>query len=252
MAFSGRIREVGGKVAPDLVTSPPASALTVVGGRSASESGEGKYGDIFSWKSTRTESIGEEIRSGVYRTSTHAALKGFAATNKPIVFTAGDLEATLIAEHRVGKETSFRAERLSFGEKDDLTLEGKPITLEFNDWISKYSTFAAFEKAFREKKGFFESQRACLGKRGEKLKFGGKLKRLESGYVYASIVKAIEWNGVTYPGNALYLQGFGAIYFGELLLNEYNRRLTMARLEMGCDTEGDGGLTEVDPNGIWG
>ncbi len=250
-ALSARLREIGGVKTQEVMDGPPASALTVVGGQSTSEAGAGEYRGFLSWKKTKTQSVGEQV-GNVYRTTTHAEAHGVVATNKPFVFVAGDLEATMVAERREGKEAVFSLPHVRFGEDTELSLEGKPITLEYNNWAEKYKTFSAFEEAFREKKKFFESQVPCLGKRGEKLKFGGKLKRLEGDYVYSSIVKSIRWNGQTIPGNALTLRGFGTIYFGEVLLNETNRRLTMARLEMGCDVEAEVGLTEVDPNGIWG
>lgn len=251
-ALSARLREIGGVKTLEVMDGPPASALTVVGGKSSSEGGAGSYRDFLTWKSTKTSSVGEQISASTYRTTTYAGAFGVVATNKPFVFTAGDLEATMQADHREGYESSFQLTQVSFGPPEELSLEGKPIVLEYNNWAEKLKTYSAFETAFREKKKFFESQRVCLGKRGEKLKFGKRPLRLASGYVYSSIVKAVQWNGTTYPGNALTLQGFGTIYFGELLVSETNRRLTMARLEMGCDVEAEVGLTEVDPNGIWG
>lgn len=251
-ALSARLREIGGVKTLEVMDGPPASALTVVGGKSTGVGGAGSYRNFLSWKSTKTESIGEQINATTYRTTTHAAAFGVVATNKPFTFTAGDLEATMQADHREGSESSFQLTNVSFGPQEELSLEGKPIVLEYSNWAEKLKTFSAFETAFREKKKFFESQQPCLGKRGAKLKFGKKPLRLASGYVYSSIVKAVQWNGETFPGNALTLRGFGTIYFGELLLSETNRRLTMARLEMGCDVEAEVGLGEVDPNGIWG
>jgi hypothetical protein len=243
---------MGGVKSYELLEGPPASALTVVGGKSTGVGGAGNFKDFLSWKATKTQSIGEQVSPGLFRTTTHAEAHDVVAVNKPYVFVAGDLEATMVAEHRAGKETSFQLTRANFGDQAELSLEGKPIVLDYNNWAEKYKTYSAFEDAFRGKKKFFESQWACLARLGGRLKFGGKPKRLESGYVYTSIVKAIQWNGQTIEGNALTLEGFGTIYFGEMLVSETNRRLTMARLEMGCDVEAEVGLTEVDPNGIWG
>lgn len=250
-ALSARLRELGGAKNWAVLDGPPASALTVVGGQSRSEGGAGEFQGFLTWKATKTKSVGEQIKGG-FQTTTHAEAHGVVAINKPFVFVAGDLEATLVAEHREGKETSFQLTHANFGQDSELSLEGKPITLEYDSWAERLKTYSAFEKAYLEKKSFFEARRACLGKRGEKLKFGKKPKRMENGYVYTSIVKAVTWNGKTTPGNALTLEGFGTIYFGEMLVSETNRRLTMARLEMGCDVEAEVGLTEVDPNGIWG
>ena len=49
----------------------------------------------------------------------------------------------------------------------------------------------------------------------------------------------------------LKLTGFGTIYFGEVLMNANNRRLTMVRLEMGSALKAGVAYAEADPNGTW-
>ena len=55
-----------------------------------------------------------------------------------------------------------------------------------------------------------------------------------------------------YEGHILRLTGFGTIYFGEVLIKDDNRRLTMVRLEMGSAVRADVAYAEADPNGNWG
>ena len=74
---------------------------------------------------------------------------------------------------------------------------------------------------------------------------------MANGYVVTSIVKAIRWRKRSYEGNRLYLKGFGALYFGELLMNETNRRLTMVRFAMGSEMGALAAAGEADPNGEW-
>jgi hypothetical protein len=196
--------------------------------------------------------LGEQLAAGGYRTTVHAVLKGFRAKNDPFVFDADELSASMVAEHRAGRESAFRAEVIRFGGSRGLILDGSPVSVEYDDDVSAYPTFSAFEKAYRSDRKFFEKQQARLGAKAKASRFGSKLPRLDSGYVETSIVKAVLWQGKTYEGNSLLLKGFGRLYFGELLLNEHNRRLTMCRLAMGCAVEAEAGLVEVDPNGIWG
>src|SRR5262249_10547982 len=52
--------------------------------------------------------------------------------------------------------------------------------------------------------------------------------------LYATIVKSITWVGRPFPkseihDNMVVLPGFGRVFFGELLINEQSRRLTMIR-----------------------
>ena len=49
----------------------------------------------------------------------------------------------------------------------------------------------------------------------------------------------------------LRFEGFGSIYFGEVIMNEYNRRFTLVRVEMGSDVEANVAFAEGDPNGSW-
>ena len=51
------------------------------------------------------------------------------------------------------------------------------------------------------------------------------------------------------PGNFLEVTGFGKIYFGEVLINEYSRRFTLVRLAMGSNIQADVALAEGDSNG---
>jgi hypothetical protein len=64
-------------------------------------------------------------------------------------------------------------------------------------------------------------------------------------------VTGIKFGGRKIQGNVLTFEGFGSIYFGELLVNENNRRLTLLRLEMGSDVRASMAFAEVSSNGSW-
>jgi hypothetical protein len=235
------------------VPGPPAAALTVAGGESKAVGGAGKYEDVFAWSSTLAHCLGEEVGKDAYRTRAFAEIKGLVITNKPVVFEANEISASLVAEHRFDRDSKFSAPSLSFGGANGIVLEGSPVTVEFDDQlIDKYPTYSKYEDAFRTKKKFFEAQSQCMPGLPKRYRFGGKLPRIQGGYIQTSIVKALVWKGTTYPGNMLAVPDFGRIYFGEILLHEYNRRLTMLRFDLGCDNDGRAGGGEVDPNGVWG
>ncbi len=77
------------------------------------------------------------------------------------------------------------------------------------------------------------------------------------GLISATLVKSIRWEGEPYPGskivgNCVEIEpDFGRIYFGELLINEYARRLTMVRAAMGSGGGGSASGGDVDSNGSW-
>ncbi|MDL5051024.1 hypothetical protein QQ054_34045 [Oscillatoria amoena NRMC-F 0135] len=250
-SFSARLHMIAGQARSEIVGLPAAS-LTVAGGESRAKAGKGNYHDVFSWRSALCHSVGEAVGRNSFVTRTHAEIRSFTANNKPHIFSAGDILVTMMAEHSANAQTRFTATNLTFGGKPGLVLDGSPITLEYDDDISQYPDFLSFEAAYRKNKSFFAKHQFNIGKAAADARFGSKLPRNGAGYVVTSLLSSVTWNGKTYPGNSLALKGFGRLHFGELALNESNRRLTMVRLSLGCDNEGEGGIGEVDPNGSWG
>jgi hypothetical protein len=77
-----------------------------------------------------------------------------------------------------------------------------------------------------------------------------------SGTIYATIVKSIRWDGDSLPGsqiqgNLVVIPNFGRIFFGELLVSAYYRRLMIVRVELGSDTGGSAGAACGQDGGIW-
>ena len=80
--------------------------------------------------------------------------------------------------------------------------------------------------------------------------------RESSGTVFATIVKSIRWAGAPYPGatidhHSVIVPDFGTIYFGEILISSFSRRLTMLRVDLGSPVGGFVACGEVENNGIW-
>jgi hypothetical protein len=78
-----------------------------------------------------------------------------------------------------------------------------------------------------------------------------------NGVIHATIVKSIRWEGNPYPGsniaaNSVELEpDFGRVFFGELLISEGARRLTMVRAAMGSGGGGSASGGDVETNGQW-
>jgi hypothetical protein len=78
-----------------------------------------------------------------------------------------------------------------------------------------------------------------------------------NGVIYATIVKSIQWDGAPYPGstiigNSVELEpDYGRVFFGEMLITEYSRRLTMVRAALGSDGGGSASGGDVETNGQW-
>jgi len=74
-------------------------------------------------------------------------------------------------------------------------------------------------------------------------------------YIVTSIVKGLEFPKGTPPGvtivgtHVLKVENFGKIFFGELVVGDMTRRLTLLRFQLGSDTGGSSCCGESKPNG---
>jgi hypothetical protein len=85
----------------------------------------------------------------------------------------------------------------------------------------------------------------------------GRLIESSSGTIYATIVKAIRWDGKPFPkaeidGNMVVIPDFGRLYLGELLISAHSRSLTMVRMKLGSHVGGNASAGGVEDNIIWG
>jgi hypothetical protein len=253
MPFGGRILKIGKDKVSDLIPGPPCAALTVLGGYVRATTRGSSYKDAFRWGRTLAEAKGERADDGSHITTVTSAVADLFIKNDPEVFEADLISNTLESVHPEKGQPSITAKEIIFGSPEKgLSLAGQRIELDFDDDLSKCPTFNDFSNAYRRDREFFDKHQKtlCRGKKGE-ARFGEPLPRTSSGYVVTSIVKSIRWRKRTIPGNRLYLKGFGALYFGELLMNENNRRLTMVRFAMGSAMQVEAAGGETDPNGTW-
>lgn len=267
-AFGGRI------VRPkDLVLEAGgASALLVTGGRSVAKLQRTQFDEFFTVESANTLAEGafedtkalievthrraqEQTLNAVSRA--RAEVNGLAIGRKPRL-SIGRIRAELTnrsAGHsgqpwfRISKDTVI----------DGISIEGFKLVVELNiQPFIQCDTHAKILAAVDDKK--------FLSKSGESLfmskRFGGEStpafrKLVRAGNtVYATIVKSIRWDGKPFPkseihDNMVVLPEFGRAYFGELLISEQSRRLTMVRMALGSDAGGSASAGDVESNGGW-
>jgi len=78
---------------------------------------------------------------------------------------------------------------------------------------------------------------------------------VSGGLAYATPVRRMEWlngrpDGLEEIGvNAFHLRGFGSVFFSELLVSAFSRRMTMIRFQLGSDTGGEASIAEGETNG---
>lgn len=224
--FGGRIVSISGKPFLASIPGPPSSSLAVVGGWSRAPSTGSSYRDIFKWGDTVADSKGEMRADGHFITTVTSSIADVHAKNDPFSFEAGRLSITIVSDHfKPEEEPSIAPTEIVL---EGLQLDGQPIELDRDTDLIDYPTFTGY----------------CL-----KHPSGP---RTSGGYVVTSFVRSIRWKKKKIQGNVLSLKGFGSIYFGEVLMNEYNRRVTLVRLAMGSTVEAEAACAEADPNGTWG
>jgi hypothetical protein len=248
MPFGGRITKKAESPLLATIPSPPAAALAVVGGFSRATSGASKPHEAFSWGATVAEAKGELLTNGHYLTTVTSSISKVRAKNNPHVFEADVLRVTMVSDHANLKPASIKITEVVFGPEGGMRLDGDPIEVEHNDDLSRNPTLSGFEDKYQSNKAFFNRHQNPL----RPVSFGDPIPRTSGGYAITSIVHKVRWRNKTFPGYTLKLDGFGTLYFGEVLMNENNRRLTMVRLHMGSDLGAHAAFAESDPNGTWG
>jgi hypothetical protein len=138
-----------------------------------------------------------------------------------------------------------------------ISVAGHPLAVEldcqpFVDHVTVGALLKAMEdRDFASKHGhcFFLGDPAAAG--------WPRLRRLFSARtIYATIVRQIRWAGDPYPGstisqNVVTIPRFGRVYFGEVLIDPDERRLTMVRFDLGSPDGGKASSGGVHSNGTW-
>jgi hypothetical protein len=276
MIFRGSAAAFGGRIVrpKDVVFEMPgASALTVTGGRSVSRIPRTDFSGFASFESASTLAEGLfDDRDGAIALSNHKVRED-------------SLRTTTRVQAEVRKLTVGRDQRLKIGRLaaelrahspgvsgeppiapgditiDAVTIDGFKLRVELGiDIFQRYDTHAKLLTALDDPK-FVKS-------RGQQLflttHFEGYPPPPPGGWrippcdpIYATLVKKIEWDGKPAPGvvidhHSVVVPDFGRIFFGEIFIAAYSRRVTLLRLELGSDSGGSGGGPDVDTNGSWG
>ena len=268
-AFGGRILDP-----KDIVLEAGgASALVVTGGRTVSRLGPTKIDEYFEVESANTLAEGSfedpaaAIEVAHRRREEHtltaisrarAEVNGMAVGKKPRM-VIGRIRVELTNRSagysgqpsiRISKDTLIDGISIE-GFKLVVTVDTKPFIQ--CDTHAKLLA-AADDPKFVEKSG----QSLFMSKRFGSTPKTPAFRKLiyTNGTIYATIVKSIRWDGKPFPkseihDNMVVLPTFGRVFFGELLISEASRRLTMVRMALGSDSGGSAGGGDVEANGVW-
>jgi hypothetical protein len=273
--FRGNAAAIGGRIVrpSDIVLeSSTASSLTVAGGRSLARSAGQQFGEFIKLGAAATlaeglfDDLKQEIELTLGRvpedsltTSTHvrAEVSDLQVGVKPRL-TVSRLRASLSSKSPAGSgEPSIAVD-------GETAIEGAaigdcPLILDLNllpfqkhDTRSKLLAAADDPEFVRE---FGDCLFMKSGVAGAPAPPTGRLIQ-GGGTTYATVIGSIKWAGDPYPGakidqNMIVVPDYGRIFFGELLITDLSRRLTLLRFELGSPDGGFVACAEVESNGSW-
>ncbi len=138
---------------------------------------------------------------------------------------------------------------------ENLRIAGCPIEVELDtDLFNRFGTFSAFKKAYKADQQYRDRMQSVFlwGKpkfevpdflRERYNWFAGDEFPESKGIVLCSLVKGFKTccGELKIYGNVIVVPQFGKVYLGEVMLQQYERQVTMLRLELGSPTTGTGG-----------
>ena len=272
--FRGNAAAISGRIvrpADVLIDSGVASSLTVVGGRSTARAAAKRFGEwvSFGGATTSVEGVFDDLKQHIERTHhrvkedslttttrVHAEVTSLVIEGTPRL-TVKRLHASLLSKSplgsgepsiAVGSETAI----------DGVEIGGHGLIVELEvPLFQKYDTrskllAAADDPRFVRESGNSLFMKASVG--GAPPPHGRLVH--SCGTTYATIVKSIRWAAAPYPGatieqNLVTVPDFGQMFFGELLVTDLSRRLTLLRLQLGSPVGGSVAVPEVESNGTW-
>jgi hypothetical protein len=266
--FRGNAAAYGGRLyrpTDIIVEAKGASCLPVTGGRSSARLAAVRFDEVFrvGRASTLAEGFFDDARQAIELTH-HRVAEGSLTTS------------TLV---------TAQLERLMVGVKPRLTIESMEAALRGGSPSSSREPTVALERAVIKGVAIggheliveLETEifrrydtRSKLVAAAEAPKFARTygahffmpraeaLPRLfeSGGIIHATIVKSLRWADKPYPGatidgHTVQVPELGLLFFGEMLITEGSRRLTLARFELGSLWGGFLSAIDVDTNGGW-
>lgn len=267
VALAAHIRGPGDFLVPAVASS----CLPVTGGVAEAESAGRNFNDIISYDSASTTVKGDyvdgqgvaELARGKQAqsqlpamTTAECRVTGLKIHSGSDEFRADELELQAVSTANPERHTEFASLRTAFR---GISVNGYRLKVEtdtelFTKYETKEKLCRAYEQSgqFRKRYGkrFYptgkSSNAGCLG-----WLFGAKNRIPEAGgVIVATLVPVLDWEpkpapGTKIRGNKLIIDGLGSIYFGEVIIEEEFRRVTLIRFQLGSSNVGEGTVCEV-------
>jgi hypothetical protein len=273
--FRGNAAAFGGRfVRPEdiVLEMPGASSLPVTGGRSVARIGRTQFKEFLSFDSASTFAEGTfDDRQAAIALSHHtlqedaltASTRVQAEIRKLVVGSQQRLTVErLAAELRAKSPEGSGEPRITLGDVmvEGVVIDGFKLRVEIERGVfQRFDTHAklltaADDPDFVRRHGKHLFMTTHFEGRPAPPPPGRLVPGCET--IYATIVRAIDWDGPPDPAahidhHSVIVKDFGRIFFGELLITSSSRRLTLMRLELGSDGGGSAGGPDLDINGSY-
>jgi hypothetical protein len=246
--------------------SHPTVSLPVTGGRLVS--GVEKFGfeDILYYDSAETHAEGKMLEPGVFTTEVKVTVTGLNILD---VLTADRIVAHLVSRHTRSDENGQPSLSTSGSLIENLRIKSDLIDVHFDVALcEEWDTFDKAHKGYHARKARVIQAKAEQKARKAVAAAGGQAMQTEEVVEEedlldpdadatdrpASLFRRIARirripGGCTREGLGMYVPEFGMIHLGELHITPDARRLTMLRVELGCDVRGDTTCGEAGNNG---
>jgi hypothetical protein len=236
--FSGRIH------APfdEVVESQASSSLGVTGGYASARVDNFRRHEVFSFASAHTQASGIlSAKSQTFETLVSGVLEGFSLLD---MVKVDYMVGRLMSKHPVEPpqkgpdEPAITPVGSHYGK---IVVAGYTLTpvidVNFFNTVCSYSDLC--DKIGRDK-----DLRTLFNVADVKMP-------PPRGMMAGSIVREIKGGGpgLEIKGNMVRVPGFGKLYFGEYIIEQYSRRLSMLRAELGCPVQSDSSGPDMGGNG---
>jgi hypothetical protein len=240
------------------------SCLAITGGRAEAQAGPGGAGGI-SYRSAYTRIVGDydpPVEAARYtygnytennlpaRTFVEVKVSGFkidvpqederrapGLSRRTLVIDDMDLTMETFSER--GRPNAFRTLTASIR---GVTVDGRKLIVETNTQI--------FTDKFSQRK-----LQCALDDEDFRLRSSNQIFYHDSNGALCTVVSGLRWadsppDFTTLDSNRLAIQGLGSLYFGELIIQEGLRRLTLVRFQLGSPEGGEGAAGQGSSNGV--
>jgi hypothetical protein len=241
-----------------ILHSHGSSSLAQAGGHIASRASNFKLDTLVSFDEAYSEIHGVVTKSGSWTTRVTSVVEGFNVLG---MVKADRMVAVLEVEHPANGHHA-KASVLE-SEFDNLSIDGVAINpVMGKNAIPRYKKGAFPDRsivedddyvarAIRQSEKFTEAKDAPLWLKNRYRWVQSRRKRREKGYVQCSLVDKLQGaKSGSFFGHVVLVPDFGNIFLGEMVVDHHSFRLTMVRVEMGCDTEGTVSGGTADSNGV--